>query len=159
MLVDLEASVEATKARFADEKVSSRCRLLAADLTQSIPAGADVYMLKHVLHGRRDADAITILRNCRAVIPENGTLLIIEFILPPLVSQADPRLPAVESEVSVNGEHYSIQQVFAPPESFRLGMTWGSSNQSQLRRDCPLRPMHQLLSMSASSPYHSMRSI
>ena len=61
MLVDLEASVEAAKARFADEKVSSRCKLLAADLIQSVPAGADVYMLKHVLHGRRDAEAITIL--------------------------------------------------------------------------------------------------
>ncbi len=92
MLVDLEASVEAAKARFADERVSSRCRLLAADLTQSVPSGADVYMLKHVLHGRRDADAITILRNCRAVIPENGTLLVIEFILPPLVSEADQHL-------------------------------------------------------------------
>jgi len=92
MLVDLEASVEAAKARFADEKVSSRCKLLAADLTQSVPAGADVYMLKHVLHGRRDAEAITILKNCRAVIPENGTLLVIEFILPPLISQADPHL-------------------------------------------------------------------
>jgi hypothetical protein len=92
MLVDLEASVAAAKARFADEKVSSRCKLLAADLTQSVPAGADVYMLKHVLHGRRDAEAITILTNCRAVIPQNGRLLIIEFILPPLVSRADPQL-------------------------------------------------------------------
>jgi len=92
MLVDREDSVEAAKARFADEKVSSRCKLLAADMTRSIPAGADVYMLKHVLHGYRDAEAITILKNCRAVIPENGTLLVMEFILPPLVSQADPNL-------------------------------------------------------------------
>ena len=92
MLVDLEASVEAAKARFADEKASSRCKLLAADLTQSVPAGADVYMLKHVLHGRRDAEAITILNNCRAVLPANGSLLVIEFILPPLISQPDPHL-------------------------------------------------------------------
>lgn len=92
MLVEREASVEAAKARFADEKVSARCKLLVADMTQSIPAGADVYMLKHVLHGYRDAEAITILKNCRAVIPENGTLLIIEFILPPLVSHRDAHL-------------------------------------------------------------------
>ena len=92
MLVDLEASVESAKARFAEEDISSRCELIAADLTQSIPAGADVYMLKHVLHGRRDAEAITILKNCRTVIPQNGTLLVIEFILPPLVCQADPHL-------------------------------------------------------------------
>jgi len=92
MLVDREASVEAAKTRFAGEKIYSRCELLVSDLTQSVPAGADVYMLKHFLHGYRDAEAITILKNCRAVIPENGTLLVIEFILPPLVSQADPNL-------------------------------------------------------------------
>lgn len=92
MLVDLEPSIHTAKARFANEKASSCCTLLVSDLTQSVPAGADVYMLKHVLHGRRDADATTILKNCRAVIPENGALLIIEFILPPLVSQADPHL-------------------------------------------------------------------
>lgn len=92
MLVDLEASVDAARPRFANEDSSSRCELIVADLMQAVPAGADVYMLKHVLHGRRDAEAITILRNCRAVIPQNGRLLIIEFILPPLISHADPQL-------------------------------------------------------------------
>jgi len=85
-------SVDVAKSRFADENLSSRCELLAADLTQSVPAGADVYMLKHVLHGYRDADAVTVLKNCRAVIPQNGALLVIEFVLPPLVSQTDPQL-------------------------------------------------------------------
>jgi hypothetical protein len=92
MLVDLEPSVDAARARFAAEDPSSRCELIAADLLQSVPPGADVYMLKHVLHGRRDAEAITILKNCRAAIPQNGSLLIMEFILPPLVSHADPQL-------------------------------------------------------------------
>jgi hypothetical protein len=95
MLVDLESSIDVAKPRFAKEDPSSRCELIAADLTQSVPAGADVYMLKHVLHGRRDAEAITILQNCRAVIPvtpKHGSLLIIEFILPPIVSHADPQL-------------------------------------------------------------------
>ena len=92
MLVDLEPSVEAAKTRFAKEDPSSRCELIAADLMQVVPAGADVYILKHVLHGRQDRDAITILKNCRAVIPQNGRLLIIEFILPPLVSHPDSQL-------------------------------------------------------------------
>jgi hypothetical protein len=94
MLVDLEPSIEAAKPRFADEKLSSRCKLVAADLFQSVPAGADVYMMKHVLHGCDDEAAITILKNCRAAIPPDGTLLIIEFILPALVSHADPHLGA-----------------------------------------------------------------
>lgn len=92
MLVDLEPSIEAAKPRFANSEVASRCKLIASDLTESVPSGADVYMLKHVLHGRRAPDAITILRNCRAVIPAHGALLIIEFVLPPLVAHADPHL-------------------------------------------------------------------
>ncbi len=92
MLVDHESSILAARSRFAGEDLSSRCELLAADLSQSVPPGADVYMLKHVLHGCRDGDAITVLKNCRAVVPDGGRLLIMEFILPPLVSQADPQL-------------------------------------------------------------------
>ncbi|MGB6688460.1 MAG: methyltransferase [Terracidiphilus sp.] len=92
MLVDLEPSVDSARSRFAEEDPSSRCQLIAADLTQSVPAGADVYMLKHVLHGRKDGDAVAILKNCRTVIPQDGRLLVIEFILPPIVSHADPQL-------------------------------------------------------------------
>jgi hypothetical protein len=92
MLVDLEASVEAARPRFAKEKDGARCELVVADLMQGVPAGADVYMLKHVLHGRRDPDAIRMLRNCLAAMPKDGTLLIIEFILPAVVSRADSEL-------------------------------------------------------------------
>ncbi len=92
MLVDLEPSVNAARARFAEEDSSSRCELVVADLMQSVPAGADVYMLKHVLHGKRDEDAITMLKNCRAAMPPDGRLLIIEFILPAVVSHADSQL-------------------------------------------------------------------
>jgi O-methyltransferase len=84
--------IEAAQSRFALEDLSSRCKLAVADLTQSVPAGADVYMLKQVLHGFNDTEAIAILKNCRAVIPQSGYLLVIEFILPRLVSQADPQL-------------------------------------------------------------------
>ncbi|WP_446444259.1 methyltransferase [Silvibacterium bohemicum] len=92
LLVDLEPSVDAARSGFAQEDPALRCELIAADLMQAVPPGADVYILKHVLHGRRDAEAITILKNCRAVIPQNGSLLIVEFILPSLVSHADPQL-------------------------------------------------------------------
>ena len=92
MLVDREPSVEAAKPRFEKEAISSRCQLLVADLTRAVPTGADVYMLKHVLHGYRDPEAIGILKNCRAVVPDNGAVLVIEFVLPSLVSRADARL-------------------------------------------------------------------
>ena len=92
MLVDHEVSILAAKPRFATEPLASQCELITADLTQSVPPGADTYMLKHVLHGYRDEGAINLLKNCRAVIPKDGHLLIMEFVLPPLVSHADPQV-------------------------------------------------------------------
>ena len=92
MLVDRQPSVDAAAQRFEAERLSARCRLIAADLGEGVPAGADVYLIKHVLHGFPDGAAISILRNCRAVIPPSGCLFVIEFILPDVVSHADPRL-------------------------------------------------------------------
>ena len=64
----------------------------AADLSEGVPAGADVYLLKHVLHGCGDDAAVKILSNCFEVIPADGCLLVIEFVLPDIVSRPDPKL-------------------------------------------------------------------
>lgn len=92
ILVDLPASIDAARPRFEHGDLAARCTLIAADLLETVPAGADVYMIKHVLHGRSDDKAIAILRNCRKAVPANGRLLIIEFLLPDVVSRADSSL-------------------------------------------------------------------
>ena len=89
MLVDREESINSARPRFAAEGLAARCDLQTADLCAAIPAGADVYIMKHVLHGCEDQTAIGILRNCHAVLPAGGRLLIIEFVLPDLVDHAD----------------------------------------------------------------------
>jgi O-methyltransferase domain/Dimerisation domain len=92
MLVDREASIEAAAPHFKESATADRCELIAADLSESVPQGADVYMLKHVLHGCADDKAVEVMRNCRAVIPPNGSLLVIEFVLPDVVSGPAPEL-------------------------------------------------------------------
>jgi ubiquinone/menaquinone biosynthesis C-methylase UbiE len=92
MLVDREASIEAAAAQFKESATAARCELVAADLAESVPPGADVYMLKHVLHGYTDDKAVAILRNCRAAVPPTGSLLVIEFVLPDVVSKPAPEL-------------------------------------------------------------------
>jgi hypothetical protein len=46
-------------------------------------------MLKHVLHGYADGAAAGILRNCRTVLPPEGRVLVVEFVLPEVVGRAD----------------------------------------------------------------------
>jgi SAM-dependent methyltransferase len=89
MLVDRQESIDRARARFELEGLAARCKFLVADLCKSVPAGADVYLIKHVLHGHGDDSAMEILRNCRRVIPKEGRLLVIEFVLPGVVDHAD----------------------------------------------------------------------
>jgi O-methyltransferase domain/Dimerisation domain len=92
MLVDRPASVESAAPRVNAEGLASRCRLIVADLLDEVPPGADVYMLKHVLHGYDDDRAVRILANCRSAMAPESRLLVIEFLLPNVVSRADPNL-------------------------------------------------------------------
>jgi len=92
MLVDRDASIDEATARFQSLSLADRCELIAADLSETVPPGADVYMLKHVLHGYTDDKAVAILRHCRDLIPAEGSLLVIEFVLPDVVSGPAPEL-------------------------------------------------------------------
>jgi hypothetical protein len=92
MLVDRQESIDQARSRFESEGLAARCKLLTADLCNSVPAGADVYAMKHVLHGYGDEPAIGILRNCRRVMPKRGRALVIEFVLPDVVDHADLEL-------------------------------------------------------------------
>lgn len=92
LLVDRQESIDGAAPRFAKWQAVGRCKLIAADLLEAVPAGADVYVMKHVLHGYKDDVAAKILRNCRSVIPADGALLIVEFVLPDVVRNADPNL-------------------------------------------------------------------
>jgi len=92
MLVDRQESIENAAPRFQREGLADRCRLVGADLCKQIPPGAEVYTMQHVLHGYEDGMALEILRLCRGVVQPGGRLLVIEFVLPDVVAQADVEL-------------------------------------------------------------------
>jgi hypothetical protein len=92
MLVDLPASIDAARPRFSSGPLAQRVRLVAADLSKEVPSGADVHVLKHVLHGYADDAAVQILRNCGASLPDDGHILIVEFVLPDVIDRADADL-------------------------------------------------------------------
>ena len=54
---------------------------MAGDFLAGVPAGADVYLLKWILHNWDDARSVAILRACRRAVPPHGKLLVIEQVL------------------------------------------------------------------------------
>ena len=86
-IFDLPHVADAARDRIAAAGLSDRCEVVGGDAFVAVPAGADAYVLKGVIHDWEDKEAVAILRTCRAAMSEGSKLLLIERILP---EQIDP---------------------------------------------------------------------
>ena len=64
-------------------------RRFGGDAFVSVPAGADAYVLKGVIHDWEDKEAIAILRTCRVAMSDDSKLILIERILPEQIDSDD----------------------------------------------------------------------
>lgn len=62
--------------------LETRCRYLAADMFKEVPADADVYSLKMILHDWNDNECTQILQTIRRRANPNSRIFIIEHIVP-----------------------------------------------------------------------------
>jgi hypothetical protein len=58
--------------------VEGRCQLIAGSFFETVPPGGDAYILKSIVHDWEDAEALTILRNCRGAMNGSALLLLVE---------------------------------------------------------------------------------
>ena len=61
--------------------VTDRCEVVGGSFFDSVPAGADAYLLKAVIHDWMDPESVAILRACREAMPDQGMLLLVEQLL------------------------------------------------------------------------------
>jgi hypothetical protein len=81
ILFDLPVVADAAKALLERRGLADRCEVVSGSFFKSVPAGADLYLLSHVLHDWPEEQCDTILRNVRRAIPAGGRLLVIEPLL------------------------------------------------------------------------------
>jgi len=65
----------------AERSIADRLEIVGGDFFQSVPAGADAYLLSAVIHDWDDELALRILRNCRRAINAGGRLIICDAVL------------------------------------------------------------------------------
>jgi orsellinic acid C2-O-methyltransferase len=82
VLFDLPHAIEGAKPRFAALHLTSRCDFRAGNFFDSVPDGADAYILKSVIHDWDDDKSRLILENCRRAMGRQGRLLLVEQVLP-----------------------------------------------------------------------------
>lgn len=93
VLFDLPDVVASAGDTLDELGVGDRCDRVAGDFFESVPKGADGYLISNVLHDWDDDQALAILRNIAGAMGSEATLLIAEW-----VSQDGPE-PAPVSNV------------------------------------------------------------
>ena len=79
VLFDRPNGVEAAKAGLGG--ALPRTEFVVGSFFEAVPNGADVYILKRVIHDWDDERAATIIRNCRSAMPHSGKVLVAERIV------------------------------------------------------------------------------
>jgi len=60
-----------------------RCSFAGGDMFSSVPAGADAYIMKHIIHDWPDDRCIQLLKNVRKAVNPGGKLLMVDNVIPP----------------------------------------------------------------------------
>jgi hypothetical protein len=61
--------------------VTARCTIQNGGFFDGLPAGADAYLLKHILHDFPESECLAMLKNVRDAIAPDGVLLVAEYVL------------------------------------------------------------------------------
>ena len=83
ILFDLPDVAEGARKRIEAEGLSDRCEVVAGSFFESVPEGADAYILKWIIHDWDDERSIAIFKNIRRAMAEGGKLLLVEAVVPP----------------------------------------------------------------------------
>jgi hypothetical protein len=66
-----------------EEGLADRCRAEGGDFFKAVPAGADAYLMMHIIHDWPDDKAATILKLCRKGVNPGGKLLVVDSVVAP----------------------------------------------------------------------------
>ncbi len=82
MLCDLPGVLERAQPLVAADGLVDRLELKPTNFFEAVPAGADAYLMRHIVHDWTDEQSLVILKNIRRVIGPGGKLLVIEGVVP-----------------------------------------------------------------------------
>jgi len=82
ILFDLGHVTGRAKEKLKTAGLAERCTVIEGSFFESVPAGADAYVFRHIIHDWTDEQCAQILGHCRKVIPAEGKLLIADCVVP-----------------------------------------------------------------------------
>lgn len=61
--------------------VKARCKVEGGSFFESVPRGADAYMMKYIIHDWTDDQCVGILNHCREAMAPGGRVLVVEHVI------------------------------------------------------------------------------
>ncbi|MBZ5631763.1 MAG: methyltransferase [Acidobacteriia bacterium] len=81
-LAEMPHVIEGARKAGILDRLANRSTLEAVNILESVPAGADAYIMKFIIHDWYDPECIKILSNCRKGIRPGGRLLVVDQVVP-----------------------------------------------------------------------------
>jgi hypothetical protein len=100
------------------------------DFFREVPSGCRAYVMKHVIHDWDDERARNILANCRRAVPEDGSLLLVEWALPEGNAPSAGKFADVMMMLMTGGKERTMEEYRHPlgQAGFRLNQVISTSS-------------------------------
>jgi SAM-dependent methyltransferase len=82
ILFDLPHVITTVGEAIEVQGLSERCELVSGDFFEAVPEGADLHLLKQIIHDWDDEQATRLLQSCHRALAPNGKLLLVEMVIP-----------------------------------------------------------------------------
>lgn len=110
VLFDQSHVIEGAKENRQIKALGSRCELASGDFFAAVPAGADGYIMKHIIHDWDDERALQILSNIRKVMSDSGRVFLVEAVITADGQQDFGKLLDIEMLVSPGGKERTAEE-------------------------------------------------
>ena len=134
VLFDMPHAISRARDHLAHRGLAGRCDFVAGDFFASVPPGADLYVMKTVIHDWPDDKAREILRSCRRAMAAGAHLLIIERLMPERLE------PSLENRALARVDLHMLVALGAQertfPEMLALLQSAGFSTARRIHTDC-----------------------
>lgn len=113
VLFDLPDVVAGAGDAFARFGVTGRATKAGGNFLEAVPAGADAYIMKHIIHDWDDARSKVILENCRRALRPHGRVLVVEQVIGDTPESTPGKLLDLEMLVMTPGGRERTAEEFA----------------------------------------------
>lgn len=101
ILFDLAQGLAGAQEKLEEAGVADRVALHEGSFFEGVPSGADLYLLKSIIHDWDDERSLAILQTCRRAMNAEAKLVLLERKLPERVENPDQDLPALMSDLNM----------------------------------------------------------